>query len=244
MASMSRIRVFIGYGYNARDEWVETHIIPLVKAFGCTVVHGKAVFGGVLPIEIVKLIQASDAMLGFTTRRDPDPANPGQFTTHPWVIQELTAALSQTVPIPWVEVREEGVVSPGGMIAAMNAQRIDYREAERADCLLNVALALERFANAASVTTVRLGPESTARQIQPFLGDATFLCRCQILRRGEIELPAQQIPVLPIKGGLFVKLRGIEEEDLVRLTISARAHLWRSDYESVDTVDIQMKGDG
>jgi hypothetical protein len=42
-----------------------------------------------------------------------------------------------------------------------------------------------------------------------------------------------------VKGGLFVKLRGIEEEDLVRVTISARARLWRSDYESVDTVDIQ-----
>jgi hypothetical protein len=239
---MSRLRIFIGYGYNARDGWVETHVIPLVKAFGCNVVYGKAVYGGVLPNEILKLIQTSDAMIGFTTRRDPDPANPGHFTTHPWVLQELTAALSQTPPLPWVEVREEGVVSPGGMIAGMNTQRIDYREAERADCLLNIALALERFANAARVTTVRLGPEPVVEQIQPFLGDPTFLCRCQVLRRGEIELEAQQIPILPIKGGLFVKLRGIEEEDLVRVTISARARLWRSDYESVDTVDIQMKG--
>jgi hypothetical protein len=28
---MSRLRVFIGYGYNARDRWVETHVVPLVK---------------------------------------------------------------------------------------------------------------------------------------------------------------------------------------------------------------------
>ena len=238
---MSRIRVFIGYGYNPRDEWVETHVIPLVKAFGCNVMHGKAVYGGVLPHEILKLIQTSDALIGFTTRRDPDPANPGQFTTHPWVLQELTAALSQRPPIPWVEVREHGVVSPGGMIAALNAQRIDYREAERADCLLGIALALERFANAASVTTVRLAPKAIVEQIQPFLDDPTCFCRCQVLRRGEVQLEAQQTPLLPIKGGLFVKLRGIEGEDLVRLTISARARLWRSDYESVDTVDIQMK---
>jgi hypothetical protein len=165
MASMGRIRVFIGYGYNARDEWVETHVIPLVTAFGCSVVHGKAVFGGVLSNEILKLIQTSDAMFGFTTRRDPDPAKPGQFTTHPWVIQELTAALSQAPPIPWVEVREDGVVSPGGMIEALNAQRIDYREAERADCLLKVALTLERFSKAASVTTVRLAPETIVEQV-------------------------------------------------------------------------------
>ena len=99
------------------------------------------------------------------------------------------------MPIPWVEVREEGVVSPGGMIAAMNAQRIDYREAERADCLLNAALVLERFANAASVTTVRLGPESTARQIQPFLqAMRRFFAAARFCVEGEIELPAQQIP--------------------------------------------------
>lgn len=238
---MPGIRVFVGYGYNARDKWVETHVIPLVRAFGCKVEHGKAVYGGTLPNEVLKLIQASDAMIGFTTRRDPDPGKPGQFTTHPWVVQELTAALSQVPPIPWVEVREEGVVSPGGMIEAMNTQRIDYREAERADCLLNIALALERFGSEVSVTTVRLGPEQVVEQIHPFLDDPTFFCRCQILR-GAIALGMQQIPVLPIKGGLFVKLRGIVEADLVRLTISAGGHLWQSSYESVDTVDIQLKG--
>ena len=239
---MNRIRVFVGYGYNARDAWIETLVIPFVKAFGCSVVHGKAVYGGVLPAEVLKVIQSSDAMIGFTTRRDPDPANAGQFTTHPWVIQELTSALSQNPPIPWVEVRETGVTAPGGMIAAMNAQRIDYREEARADCLLGIAQALERFASEVSVTTVRLAPDQTVQEIRPFLADPTFFCRCQILRRGETELVAEQIPVLPIKGGLFVKLRGIGQEDLVRLTISAQGHIWRSDYESVDTVDIQMKG--
>ena len=236
---MHRIRVFIGYGYNARDRWVETHAIPMVKAFGCTVVHGQSAYGGVLPHEILKLIQSSDAMIGFTTRRDPAPA--GQFTTHPWVIQELTAALSQVPPLPFVEVREEGVVSPGGMIEAMNAQRIDYREAERADCLLSIALALERFATAASVTTVRLAPEAMVKQIQPLLAHPTFICTCQILRRN-VELPKQQIPVLPIKGALFVKLRSIEPDDLVRFAIAASGSGWLSDYESVDTVDVQMKG--
>ena len=163
---MPGLRLFVGYGYNARDKWVETHVIPLVRAFGCKVEHGKAVYGGALPNEVLKLIHASDAMIGFTTRRDPDPGRPGQFPTHPWVVQELTAALSQVPPIPWVEVREEGVVSPGGMIEAMNTQRIDYREAERADCLLSIALALERFGKEVSVRRPHLPlplPNSTRR---------------------------------------------------------------------------------
>ena len=237
---MPGIRVFVGYGYNARDKWVETHVIPLVTAFGCAVAHGQAVYGGVLPNEILKLIRDSDAMIGFTTRREPVPGRSDQFTTHPWVVQELTAAHAQIPAIPWVEVREEGVLSPGGVIEATNAQRIDYREVDRADCLIGIALALERFNREAGVTTVRLGPDSLIDQIHPFLDDPTFLCRCQILR-GATELTTQQIPVLPIRGGLFVKLRGIREGDLVRLMISAGGHFWRSSYESVDTVDIHLK---
>jgi hypothetical protein len=120
------MRVFIGYGYNDRDKWVETYVVPLVKAFGCEVAHGKTVFGGALADEVFKLIRSSDAMIGFTTRREPAEHN--LFSTHPWVVQELTAAHAQDPPIPFVEVREEGVVSPGGAIETANAQRIDYRE--------------------------------------------------------------------------------------------------------------------
>jgi hypothetical protein len=49
-------------------------------------------------------------------------------------------------------------------------------------------------------------------------------------------------PVLPIKGSLFVQLRGIAEGELVRLSVSAGGRTWRSNYESVDTVDTQLKG--
>src|SRR5207249_3197882 len=91
------------------------------------------------------------------------------FTTHPWVVQELTAAISQNPPIPFVEVREEGVIDPGGIISAHNAQRITYREADRSDCLLNLCLALKRFRQLVSVTTVRLGPSSIAEEISDFV---------------------------------------------------------------------------
>src|SRR5438067_1371019 len=120
------MRVFIGYGYNPRDKWVETYVVPMVKAFGCTVEHGKTVYGGALPDEVLRLIRGSDAMMGFTTQRDPagtDASGQPIFTTHPWVVQELTAAISQNPPIPFVEVREERVIDPGGIISAHNAQR-------------------------------------------------------------------------------------------------------------------------
>jgi hypothetical protein len=239
---MNPIRVFVGYGYNARDAWIDTYVVPLLTACGCTVVHGRVVYGGVLPDEVVKAIQSSDAMFGFTTRRDPVPGSDGQFTTHPWVVQELATANAQNPRIPWVEIREDGVVSPGGLIEAVNAQRIDYREPDRAACLVNVVTALARFAKLASMTTVRLAPQAAVEQIRPLLNDPSFACTCQVLRRGNIELAPQQLAVLPITGALFVKVRSLEPLDLVRITIGARGRVWRSDYESVDTVDIQMKG--
>ena len=50
----------------------------------------------------------------------------------------------------------------------------------------------------------------------------------------------QPVAVLPIKGGLFVKLRGIVEGDLVRITISARGQTWRSSFESLDAYNVDL----
>jgi hypothetical protein len=236
---MSHAQVFIGYGYNDRDSWVERYVVPLVTAFGCTVVHGRAVFGGALPSEITQQIHSSHAMIGFTTRRDLAGHDAGgeKFTTHDWVVQELITALTHTPPIPFVEVREEGVVPPGGMIDAANFQRIDYREADRAGCLVKIAQALERF----RVVSVRLGPDTLIDQIEPHLEDPSFVCSYQIFR-GAAELQPQRVPVLSMQGSLCVDLRGISRNDSVRIIVSAGGRVWRSRYESVDTVDITLRG--
>jgi hypothetical protein len=235
------MRVFIGYGYNDRDKWIEQYVFPLAVAFGCEVVHGKVVYGGPLPGEIVKLIRTCDAMIGFTTRREEIAPGSGQYRTHDWVVQELVTANAQTDPeIPWVEVRQEGVVSPGGILEGANAQRIDYVEAELAACLVKVAQALGELRDRTSVTTVRLGPATMVEEISELLEDATFSCTCQILHGTNISKP-MPIRVYPIRGALFVQLHSLERGAMVRLTITAGTRVWRSSYESVDTVDIQLK---
>jgi len=233
------MRVFIGYGYNPRDKWVEDYVVPLVQAFGAEVAHGKAVFGGALPDEILKAIRSSDAMIGFTTRREP--AGPEQFSTHSWVVQELVTAYTQTPQIPWVEVREQGVISPGGILEAADAQRIEYQETDRAKCLVEIAKALQRFRAGTSVITVRLGPAQAVEQISPFLDDPSLVSKCRILRNG-IESESRVIPVFPMRGGLFLQLRGIAERELVGVTISAGGRTWRSAYEALDTVDMPLRG--
>ncbi len=232
------MRVFIGYGYNQRDKWIEDYVFPLLVAFGCEVAHGKAVYGGALSDEITKEIRSSDAMIGFTTRREPVGQN--QFRTHDWVVQELLTAHQQNPPIPWVEVREQGVISPGGILEAVQTQRINYREENRAERLVQIAEALRRLHELTRTITVRLGPGPLMDEVSTMLEDPSFSCTCERLQ-GLRQIAAHNTPVLPIKGSLFVRLRGIASNELVRITISARDRTWRSEYESVDTVDIQVK---
>jgi hypothetical protein len=71
----------------------------LVVAFGCEVVHGKAAYGGALPDEIVKAIRTSEAMIGFTTRREAVALD--RYRTHDWVVQELLTAHAQDPRVPW-----------------------------------------------------------------------------------------------------------------------------------------------
>lgn len=236
--SVSRMRIFAGYGYNDRDQWVEQYVFPLLAALECEVIHGRVAYGGALPDEVMKLIRSADAMLGFTTRRES--LGNDQYRTHDWVVQELLTAHSHEPRVPWVEIREEGVISPGGILDAADSQRIDYRQEDLAGCLIKIAQAVKRFHDLTRVTMIRLGPTPAAEQIGPLMDDPTFACSCQTLR-GSVQLPARNVPFFPIKGGVFVQLRGVAKEDLVRITISARGRIWRSAYETVDTVDVQVK---
>jgi len=87
---------------------------------------------------------------------------------------------------------------------------------------------------------IRLGPVAAAEQIGPLLDDPSFICTCQTLRAA-VQSGPRKSAVFPIKGSVFVQLRGVAQGDLVRITIFARGRTWRSDYESVDTVDVQVK---
>ena len=177
-------------------------------------------------------------MLGFTTRREP--TEDGKFRTHDWVVQELTTAHTQDPRIPWVEIREDSVIPPGGILDGANAQRIEFRPDNLAQCLVSIAQALKRFQDLTRLTTIRLGPPSAVDQISPLLDDPTFTCTCQILV-ADVGTPPRRIPVFPIRGGLFLQVRGVNRRELVRITIAARGRVWRSDYDLVDTVDIQVK---
>jgi hypothetical protein len=99
------MRIFVAYGYNPRGAWIEEEIFPLVESFGSEVVHGKVLEGQELPDSIKHLVQSSDALIAFATKRQE--LNTGAWITHPWVRDELNYALDHKKSA--LEVREEGV---------------------------------------------------------------------------------------------------------------------------------------
>lgn len=48
--------LFIGYGYNLRDQWIEEMVFPLAEALGCQVAHGKTAYGDSLAPEVKTLL--------------------------------------------------------------------------------------------------------------------------------------------------------------------------------------------
>ncbi len=84
-----------------------------------------------------------------------------------------------------MEIREEGLLSAGGILESADAQRIDYRHADLATSLVQTAQVVPRFHDLSNVA--------------------------------------------------------VTQGELVRITISARGRTGRSDYKTVDTVDVSVK---
>ena len=65
------MRIFLGYGYNERDAWVEQHVVPILRAMSIDTVDGKDMHGEVLQEGVKNRIDIADAVIGFCTlRRD------------------------------------------------------------------------------------------------------------------------------------------------------------------------------
>ena len=106
------MKVFVGFGYNARDEWIESRLFPILSGAGFTVVHGKDMHGQELKDEVKRRIDQSDAAIGFFTIREGQ--GDADFTSHVWVRDEIVYADAKQKPI--VPIREQGVKLPGGVL--------------------------------------------------------------------------------------------------------------------------------
>lgn len=132
------MKVFVGFGYNDRDRWIEEQVFPILRCMGFTVVDGKGMHGSILQPEVQSRIEQSDAAIGFFTIREGQ--GEADFNSHIWVRDEMVHANAKGKPLTWV--KEEGAKVPDGLLG--NRQYILLRQNDRLACVAELVGALGR----------------------------------------------------------------------------------------------------
>jgi hypothetical protein len=226
------MRLFVGYGYNDRDLWVEKLVFPLLIALGCEVVEGKVMYGDSLGPEIKDAVLSCEALIGFTTRREQIG---DRWTTHRWVIEELAVAWGNQIPV--VEVREEGIDAQLGMLD--DGQFIVYNEARRDICIVNIAQAICRIRQRASHTIFKLEPSEFKTYFRTLLNRTGLRCSYRVMRRN-VESELRQTRMWPVAGGLAISVDGLRAGDLIQVCVAYGEQSWTSDYEPIDAIRIAL----
>lgn len=226
------MRIFVAFGYNPRDSWIEQMVFPIVEAFGSEVLTGEEMQGEQLSQGVLERINNSDALVAFTTRRDE--LKNGTWTTHKWVQQELSAAIAK--PILVVEVREKDVDPQVGVDG--DRQRINYEEAKRDECLVEIVKTIGRWHENLFVD-LQLMPKEFIDDVKPLLKHPHLKCRYKLMVRNR-ESDFFNASIKPIKGGLFMAASDVPRDALIQIFVECDEKSWNSDYESISSVGIKL----
>jgi hypothetical protein len=238
------MKIFVGYGYNTRDAWIEDLVFRLIRAFGDEPTHGKETYGANLDAAVYDEIQGSDALIGFRTRREQVAGN---WKTHPWVDDELLTAANLQKQIPLVEVRETEVEEPSGMLGQklQGMQRIIYDEQRRDRCLVEIAQAIGRWHRQRSGVQFLLMPEDFSREMAPLLRNRDLRCIYRVLGKNDTdEGPEQSATIRQLPGSQICVRTGAVPEDasiMVEVWMGQTRLLWGSAWQPVSSRTIYLE---
>jgi hypothetical protein len=144
------MRVFVGFGYNDRDRWIEDQVFPILRGMGFSVVDGKDMHGETLQPVVQSRIEQSDAAIAFFTIREGQAE--ADFNSHIWVRDEVVHANAKGKPI--ILVKEEGCKVPDGLLG--NRQYILLRQDDRLACVVELVGTLGRR----NIRRLKIEPEN------------------------------------------------------------------------------------
>lgn len=229
------MKVFVGFGYNENDEWINELIIPFLKELGCDVVTGEEMQGEQLSDGVISRIKDCDACIGFLTRRGE--ANPnGIFATHSWVISELTTALSSNIPI--FEIREKGIDPQKGM----TGDRQRYEFGDKALLMLEITKFIRKEKLKLAYKTFMLLPGEFSEAIKPFV--RFVKCRYTFLYKARYYEP-EETKLVRMQGGYGIIIKQIpSEEAQIEITVESPGGMsWSSGFVSVGLMNITLQKD-
>jgi len=230
------MKVFVGFGYNDTDKWIKDIIIPFIEELGCEVSTGEAMQGQQLSVGVQERISNCDACIGFLTKRGAKDAN-GYYSTHRWVIEELTLALGQDKAV--FEIRDKEVNPQNGILG--DRQRLDFDD--RTKVMLEIAKFISNEKSKFTHKTFILLPSDFTEEIKPHLKSRDTRCLYRFLYKGKFyEEEETKLEKLRQKE-LGVIVRKIpSEEAQIEITITGPNGIcWSSGFFSIGLMDVKLQ---
>lgn len=197
------MNVFVGFGYNDRDSWIEECVFPILKNMGFSVVDGKDMHGEILQPGVQLRIEQSDAAIGFFTIREGQGG--ADFNSHIWVRDEMVYAIAKDKPV--IPIKEEGCNVPDGLLG--NRQYIPLRQNDRLACVVELVKAISRR----NIRKLKLDPDSDQlkRNLWQWRRTEGFIIRYRTRDDYGIDSPYRQGRLETIEQGFFLNVTDVPQ---------------------------------
>jgi hypothetical protein len=230
------MKVFVGFGYNENDAWINELIIPFIEELGCEVVTGEDMQGENLAKGVVSRIEECDACIGFLTRRGAANQD-GIFATHSWVISELASAVTLEKSI--FEIREKNIDPQRGL----TGDRQHYEFDDKALLMLEIAKFISKEKSKVTHKTFILLPGQFTDEIKPHIKSRDTRCIYRFLHKGKIYEPEEtKLERLGQREfGIIIK-KIPSDEAQIEITIEGPGGiLWNSSFISVGLINVNLQ---
>jgi|SRR5580692_7492854 hypothetical protein len=203
------MRIFVGFGYNDRDRWIEDQVFPILRGMGFNVVDGKDMHGQILQPVVQSRIEQSDAAIGFFTLREGQ--GDAEFNSHMWVKDEMVHANAKGKPI--IPVREDGTNVPDGLLG--NRQYIQLRQNDRLACVVELVGALGRR----NIRRLKLDPEGDElrRSLQQWRRTTGFIVQYRTQDEEGVESGYQQGRLELVDQGFYLNVSDVPKRAYVEV---------------------------
>jgi hypothetical protein len=227
------MRVFVGFGYNDQDRWIEEQVFPLLRAMAFTVADGKDMHGQMLQPQVRTRIDQSDAAIGFFTLREGQGA--ADFNSHLWVRDEMVYAEAKGKPI--IPIKEEGVRLPHGLLG--DRQYVPLTQNDRLACVTELIVALGRR----NIRRLKLDPEQDqlCRKLKAWRIHPDFEIRYRTKDDQGLESDFNQGRLELVDQGFFLNVADVPKRAYVEVEGVLNGHLqFSSGWVSADAVQVKI----
>ena len=227
------MKVFVGFGYNDRDRWIEEQVFPVLRGMEFSVVDGKDMHGKILQPEVKSRIDQSDVVIGFFTIREGQ--GEAEFNSHIWVRDEVVHADAKGKPV--IPVKEDGVKLPEGLLG--NRQYIPLNQNDRLACVVDLVAALGRR----NIRRLKLDPDEDElrRKILKWRKTTGFVIQYRTQDEVGLESPFREGRLEMVDQGFYLNVSDIPKRAYVEVEgVLNGTTQFSSGWVSADAVQVKV----